>query len=224
MQVKRFKKGMILALSLVLCVGFIHHGVSAEDEPDEGIPTEVFEVETEEVELEEEELYHEISWEEVLEKGILETEGTVVLKEDAVVPVDACVYIRNGNLIIESGVTLTNEGLLAIEGGSLIVSEDASLVNNFFLRVTGSGKLDVKGQFEQSDYAGFVWEDLDGASSVEGVEKDLVDKTVFVNSIKGLQNLSDRDGYRTVTVTVSEMMIVKELYGDLLNGIVLSAQ
>ncbi len=220
---KRFKKGMIMILSLILCMGIIHFGVFAEDDPDEGIPTEVTGVEIEGSEVEEEELYHEVSWDEVLQKGALETEETVVLTRDLVVATDKCLYIR-GDLVIESGVTLTNEGLLAIEDGSVIVSEGASLVNNFFLRVAGSGKLDVKGQYAQSDTAGFVWEDLDGSSSVEGVKKELIDKTVYANSLKSLQNLSDRDGYRTMTVTVSEMMIVKELYGDILNGIVLSAQ
>lgn len=198
---KRIGRQLIMLLVFVCLLGFAVFPVLAENDEEEKT---------------------ELPWQNVLENGVYDSDETLYLTEDATIPVNGQLFIR-GDLVIEPGVTLTNEGLLAIENGSLVVSEGASLINHFFMRVTDSGKLDVQGEYEQSDYAGFVWEDQ-GGSSVEGVKKDLIDRTVFANSIRSLQNLNDKEGYRTVTVAVSEMMIVKELYGDILNGIVLAAQ
>ncbi len=227
---KSFEKIILLLLTIVLCFGFIASKSWAEEgeenEVQEETETEILddqqqtETENEHSELPEK---AEVNWQQVLEDGCFDSEGSAILKNDAIVPENAIVIIHNGELIVDSGVTLNVKGMLLIDGGIVTVSENALLKNDFFVKVTETGNLCVEGNYEQSDYAGFVWEST-GHSIVEGVEKHFIDKMVYVEGNDQIDEIDVDEDYRTVTITLSEASNIENLSESFLNEAIFSIQ
>ena len=165
----------------------------------------------------------EITWEDILSAGIFGSEKPVALVEDVTIPAESILVIQGGELIIAPEAALTVEGLLIIDGGTLTVSEGATLKNDMFIQVEGSGVLKAEGAYQQAEAAAIVWDATEEDSNVEGVDRSMIDKTVFAADAEALSAALSRDGYRTLTVLVPSSELVKEL-DRIPNGVIISVR
>ena len=166
----------------------------------------------------------EADWDSILDSGIYDSEETLALTGDLVLPADHMLFVHNGGLALLPGATLTVEGFLLIEGGTLTVAEDATVTNTMFILVTGTGSLVIEGSFTQTSEAMFVWDYVDDASVIEGVSPEWIDRTVYVNDQKEMNKALSRDGYRTLTVVIPFSDLVLKLKNEIPEGVVLSVR
>lgn len=165
----------------------------------------------------------ELTWEDILAAGIFESEEPVTVADAVTIPTNAILVIHGGELIFAPEATLTVEGLLIIDGGTLTVSEGAALNNEMFIQVEGNGVLQMEGVYEQAEVAALVWNAVDNASSVEGVSRSLIDKTVSAVDAQALNDALSRDGYRTLTILLTNAELAKTI-DHVPNGVIISVR
>lgn len=165
----------------------------------------------------------ELTWEDILAAGIFESEEPVTVADAVTIPTNAILVIHGGELIFAPEATLTVEGLLIIDGGTLTVSEGAALRNDMLIQVEGNGVLLVEGAFEQAETAAFVWDAMENDSLVEGIDKIMIDKTVFAADAEALSAILSRDGYCTLTVVLSNAELAKTIH-HVPNGVIISVR
>ena len=165
----------------------------------------------------------ELTWADILAAGIFAAEEPVTIAEDATIPANAILVIHGGELIFAPEATLTVEGLLIVDGGTLTVSEGAGLNNEMFIQVEGNGVLQVEGAYDQTEMAAFVWNAVDNASDLEGVSRSLIDKTVSAADAQALNDALSRDGYRTLTILLTNAELAKTI-DHVPNGVIISVR
>ena len=165
----------------------------------------------------------ELTWEDILAAGIFESEEPVTVADAVTIPTNAILVIHGGELIFAPEATLTVEGLLIIDGGTLTVSEGAALQNHMFIQVEGTGSLLVEGDYDQAEVAALVWNAVDNASDLEGVSRSLIDKTVSAADAQALNDALSRDGYRTLTILLTNAELAKTI-DHVPNGVIISVR
>lgn len=164
-----------------------------------------------------------LNGEELLSTGVFDAEEAKLVAENVTIPADAILVLHGGELIIAPEATLTVEGLLIIDGGTLTVSEGATLKNDMFIQVEGAGTLTVEGTYAQSEMAALVWDAAENASIVEGIDKIMIDKTIFAADAEALSAILSRDGYRTLTVLLPDAELANTI-DRVPNGVIISVR
>ena len=164
-----------------------------------------------------------LNWEELLSPGVFDAEEAALVTGDVAIPADAILVLHGGELVIAPEATLTVEGLLIIDGGTLTVSEGAALKNEMFIQVEGNGVLQVEGDYEQAEIAAIVWDAAENGSSVEGISRIMIDKTIFAADAEALSAILSRDGYRTLTVLLPDAELANTI-DHVPNGVIISVR
>ncbi len=182
------------------------------EEPEEPVeepteePEEPVEEPTEDPEADIEEPANESDWEKILSAGIVDSDETIKLNGDLVLPAEQTVVLRSGELVLEKDASLTIEGVLAIEGGRLLVSKGAVLTNHNRILLTKTGSLCVKGKYHQSTDAVFSWDGAEKTTSVEGVDAQWIDRRVSADP----DHTIARGEFRTLTVVIGAVDLRSE--------------
>lgn len=151
----------------------------------------------------------------------IEGEDLIVIDRDVVVdepfslPEDTVLMISDGTVTLSEGQVFENHGCIRITGGELVVSPDAELDNYGFIEVSENGILTVADE-------GIYWSDEYGVLSldrstdeaeaeIEGVDRALIEYTVFAGTASALRSALAENGYAFVTVCIDDPMMMAEL-------------
>ncbi len=142
------------------------------------------------------------------DQNVIVIEEDVVVDEDFTLPADGMLLMQSGSLVVKEGILFRNNGYISIEGGELIVEQNGSLENDLFILVNQQGTLKVEGSYEQAEAAALIWDNAEEGAVVEGIENNMIDKIVFAADASALNAFLSRDGFRTLTVQVSDAKLV----------------
>lgn len=142
------------------------------------------------------------------DQNVIVIEEDVVVDEDFTLPADGMLLVQSGSLVVKEGILFRNNGYISIEGGELIVEQNGSLENDLFILVNQQGTLKVEGSYEQAEAAALIWDNAEDGAVVEGIENSMIDKIVFAADASALNTFLSRDGFRTLTVQVSDAKLV----------------